>query len=283
MSQVARVFVVLNLLLAAGFFFASATFLGTKDSYKQKFEAEQKQRNDDNERNKVTIASKDAMISTLDNEKRSLSEQRGTLEGTVTGQKNTITTLDGTVKEKDTQIAALTTTNNGHASNIQAIQAQNSELMTQNAALAAQRNEAVKNMETAQTELTKEQQKNVEARNTIADLEKNLKTAGDDIAHKGLMIEYARQKGIDFEGLQVLPPLSGAVVNADNNLKLVQANIGSTNGVKRGAVLDIVRGGQYIGRFRVDTVFDSYCAGLVTVLNPGQMVQVGDRVTNTLN
>jgi hypothetical protein len=283
MSQVARVFVVLNLLLAAGFFFAAATFLGAKDSYKQKFEQEAAARIDDNRRNQATIAQKDGQIATLDQEKRALSEQRGSLEGTANSQRTQIASLEAQLKEKDTQIATLTTVNDGHGRNIQNLQAQNASLVEQNTTLARERNDAVARMEKALGELSDEQRKNLAANNTIADQEKAIAKLNDEVSHLKLMTDFARRQGINFENLQLLPPLHGSVVNADNSLKLVQANIGKSAGVERGAVLDIVRGGQYIGRFRVDTVFDNQCAGLVTMLTPGQMVQVGDRVTNTLN
>ncbi len=79
------------------------------------------------------------------------------------------------------------------------------------------------------------------------------------------------------------PHITGTVVNSDVDLKLVQANVGRNAGVRRGFVLDIVRECTYIGRFRVDTVFDDHCAGMVMLLREGQQVQRGDLVTNRLN
>jgi hypothetical protein len=38
-----------------------------------------------------------------------------------------------------------------------------------------------------------------------------------------------------------------------------------------------------VGRFRVDTVGPTYCAGMVTLLADGQQVAAADVVTNTLN
>lgn len=283
MSQVARVFVVLNLLLAAGFFFAAATFLGAKDNYKSLYETEKSGRDADNKRNQATISQKDDQIATLDQEKRALSEQRGSLDGTVNSQRTQITSLEAQLKEKDTQISTLTTLNDGHGRNVQNLQTQNADLMSQNTNLATERNQAVKNMETAQGELSSEQQKNLAANNQIAEHEKTIAGLNDKISHQDLMLDFARKNGISFENIQTLPPMHGSVVNYDGGLRLVQANVGSSGGAQRGAVLDIVRGGQYIGRFRVDTVFENQCAGLVTLLSPGQTVQVGDRVTNTLN
>lgn len=91
-----------------------------------------------------------------------------------------------------------------------------------------------------------------------------------------------KQPGIDFENLNMLPPMTGHVVNADNKLRLVQVDVGRSKGMVRGAVLDIVRGDTYIGRMRIDTVFDDASAGLVTILADGYTVKPGDRVTNTL-
>jgi hypothetical protein len=83
--------------------------------------------------------------------------------------------------------------------------------------------------------------------------------------------------------IEIPAPIKGIVIIVDQELKLVQIDAGGRSGIKRGNVLDIVRGDAYVGRFRVDTVSEDTCCGLVILLATGQCVQVGDEASNSLN
>jgi peptidoglycan hydrolase CwlO-like protein len=283
MSQIARVFVVLNLLVAAGFLFSASTFLAKNDDYMGKWNAEKAA----HEQTRINAGSeKQKLLAQLDDVSRqhaSSREEGNRLKGETDSQRTQVSSLEAGLRQKDMQLAELTRVNNEHATAVQNLRADNSRLVEANTALDKAQRDAVAKQVEAETALNEERKKNMEAENKIADLEKDVASQLDTINQKDLMIAYAKSKGIDFEKIEIAPPLQGVVVNADNNLKLVLANIGSENGVTRGNTLDIVRGGTYIGRFRVDTVYPKTCAGTIELLAQGQQVMIGDRVTNTLN
>ncbi len=283
MSQVARVFVVLNLLISAGFLFAAATFLALNNDYKGQLEAEQTAHEKANEDHRAQVTEKDNEIDRLKSQVSTLTEQKGTLTGTVTAQDTQIKSLNSDKSNLTGENARLIQTNGEHATSVQELQKANNGLRSQNDALAAENRSKTK--EAADAVAAKETaDKQIEDHKaTIHEQEKMIAAQKEAGAQKDMMIAYAKSKGVDFEKIEMMPPLSGHVVNADNNLKLVQINIGKAKGMVRGAVFDVVRGSSYIGRMRVDTVFDNQSAGLLTIVADGQMVMVGDRVTNTLN
>ncbi len=283
MSSVARIFVVLNLVLAVAFLVAASTFLGLNNDYKGKFEGEKAGRAADGERHALQVSEKDASLAKVSGDLNTARQQSADLESRSTNLQSQVVSLEASGKTKDTQIADLTRANTEHAGAIERLRSDNNRLATANTDLDAKQRDAVARMDKAVGDLDAEQKKNLDANNNIAGLEKDVVKLKDDVSSRDLLIDFAKSKGIDFENIMVMAPVKGQVVNADNALKLVQANVGSNSGVKRGYVLDIVRGGTYIGRFRVDTVGPTYCAGLITLLDQGQQVQAADTVTNTLN
>jgi DNA repair exonuclease SbcCD ATPase subunit len=283
MSSVARIFVVLNLVLAVAFLVAASTFLGLNNDYKAKYEAEKSGRAQDDARHAQQLSDKDSSLSKVSTDLNTARQQAADQEARATNLQSQVTSLEAAGKTKDGQLADLTRANGEHAGTIERLRADNNRLVAANTDLDAKQREAVSRMEKAVSDLDGEKKNLLEANNNIANLEKDVVKLKDDVSNRDLLVEFAKSKGIDFENVMVMAPVKGQVVNADNNLKLVQANVGSNQGVKRGWILDIVRGGTYVGRFRVDTVGPTYCAGMVTLLADGQQVAAADVVTNTLN
>lgn len=283
MSSVARIFVVLNLVLAVAFLVAASTFLGLNNDYKNQFEREKAGRAQDDARHALQISEKESNLSKVSTDLNTARQQAADQEARATNLQSQVGSLESAGKTKDGQIADLTRANGEHAGTIERLRADNNRLVAANTDLDAKQRDAVSRMEKAVADLDGEKKSVMEANNNIANLEKDVAKLKDDVSNRDLLVDFAKSKGIDFENVMVMAPVKGQVTNADNSIKLVQANVGTNQGVKRGWILDIVRGGTYIGRFRVDTVGPTYCAGMVTLLGDGQQVMAADVVTNTLN
>ena len=283
MSQVARVFVVLNLLIAAGFLFAASTFLALNNDYKKELAKEQEAKANLEQEMSGRIETLEAEKKDLANQNRALQERNANLTGSADTLNQQVRSLEAEKQAKDTQIADLTRNLHSMQATVDRHHNDLVTMTTENKDLNEQARTARKGELDARNELNGANDTIRERENTIVDLEKGLEVAMADVAQKALMIDYARNRGIDFENLMLMDPAAGTVVNADNTLKFVMMNLGSSKGVKRGYVFDIVRGGKYIGRCRVDEVYPEMSSATVTLLKPGEMVMIGDRVTNTLN
>jgi hypothetical protein len=282
MSQVARVFVVLNLLVAAGFLFASATFLSLNSDFKGQLEKEVKAHQLDNDANESRISEKDAEIARLGGENSGLREQRGQNEAKITAQDSEIARLTAENTAKDTQIANLTRVNEVHATAVTGLRADlDTQLKRAEAARDEARakteetSEAVKKLEMAQAEI-------VTLTNDLHTGEKTITSQKEMISNLSMMKEYAQKTlGVSFDNVLVMPSLNGVVAQTDGR-SLVQVNLGTEQGMGKGFTVDVVRGGSYVGRVRIDTVFANSSAGQVTILAPGETVRVGDRVYTNL-
>ena len=108
MSQVARVFVVLNLLIAAGFLFAASTFLALNNDYKKELAKEQEAKANLEQEMSGRIETLEAEKKDLANQNRALQERNANLTGSADTLNQQVRSLEAEKQAKDTQIADLT-------------------------------------------------------------------------------------------------------------------------------------------------------------------------------
>jgi uncharacterized protein (DUF3084 family) len=284
MSQLARMFVVLNFLLAAGFLYAAAMFLGINHEWKKKHDTMNKD---------LTQAREDARKREKDLQTRveELTRESSTLKEDNAGTKATaarLTEANATAeKDKKTKEADFTKEQANLASANENLKRANEELAkrteeanklrTDAATAQAAERKANEELEKAKTEIRNRD-------NSIAELEKGKTEMTGKIEELEIVKKIAIDNGVDITNLLAKAPISNAqVIGVDMGMKLVQVNAGTAQKVARGTTLDIVRGSSYIGRIKIDQVYPNSAAGTLYIAAPGQTVQVGDRATNTIN
>lgn len=284
MTQVARVFVVLNLLLAAGFLFSVATILSLNQDYKTKLEGEQTAHGDT--RTSLTRNLR-AVEGERDDARRASEELRqksARLESTNAAQAQQITSLEGDKSNLETANSQMRQELDNLAAGVNRLQEDNNRLMAESKKNADQARASRAEALAAAEDLEAERKKNQDLTVARTNLEEERGNLQEVIKEKDTMLDYAREKGINFENLVSMKnAVHGVVVQADNETRLAVINRGKNSGVERGYVLDIVRGGSYIGRMLVDSVHEQAAAGTIKFLSPGQSVMPGDEVTNKLN
>jgi len=284
MSQLARMFVVLNFLLAAGFLYAAAMFLGLNHEYKKKNEALNVQMTRERDDAQKESKAQKTRIDELTRESQTLKEDNSGTKATAAQLKAANETAERDKKEKDAAIAK----EQGNVASA------NANLQRANEELSKRTEEANKARADAATAQAAERKANEELEkakteirnrdNTIADLEKNKTEMGGKIEELEIAKKIAQDAGVDLTQVLRSAPIADAkVIGYDADMKLVQVNAGSAQKVARGMTLDIVRGSSYIGRIKIDQVYPNSAAGTLVIPAPGQTVQVGDRATNTIN
>jgi uncharacterized protein (DUF3084 family) len=284
MSQLARMFVVLNFLLAAGFLYAAAMFLGINHEWKKKHDTMNKD---------LTQAREDARKREKDLQTRveELTRESSTLKEDNAGTKATaarLTEANATAeKDKKTKEADFTKEQANLASANENLKRANEELTkrteeanklrTDAATAQAAERKANEELEKAKTEIRNRD-------NSIAELEKGKTDMTGKIEELEIIKKIAQDAKVDLSNIVNAAPIPDAkVIGWDPDMKLVQVNAGTAQKVARGTTLDIVRGSSYIGRIKIDQVYPNSAAGTLYIAAPGQTVQVGDRATNTIN
>lgn len=283
MSQIARVFAVLNLVLAAGFLFAAGTFLGVKADYIKQLDAEKTSRTNDNTKNNQKIVELGGSISDLTTRNSELTQKNASLETKVTEQKARIEQTESENATKNGQISGLTKDVESSTDAVKRGQDEIKRVTDKNLELVAAVKTAQENEKSAKEAETAAKATIVERDNAIAGLERD-KTTLEGMNHeKSLIIEWARNVGgLDLSKAMKMDPVDARVIGVDQGLKLVQFNVGSKANVAKGYTIDVVRGNTYIGRVRIDQVYGDTCAGTLMYAKDGESPMVGDRGTNTL-
>ena len=263
MGTFAKVFIVVNLVLAVVFLGAASTLLGTIDDYKTKWtdvtddlkaktkswEAKERQLDDDIDLLKTQKNKAQNENSTLRAE-----EERRNVEWQAL--KNEFNQRTQTLEK---QAASLTDLERDLSAAREEIAAANSKYEK---ALADTRS-AKQTADDLRNDLEREKvaRKQVEA--DLASCQKEKTTLAEDNAKKSNLIAMINARlGADWaKDLQAMPDINGQVTGVDEDLNIVLVSVGTDDEVKVGFTMVVYRGGEYVGQLIIDKVGPDYAAG----------------------
>jgi predicted RNase H-like nuclease (RuvC/YqgF family) len=273
MSSMAKIFVVVNLILAVAVFGAAATLLGAQDDYKKALE-------------KATTdfakfqSAKEADITRLNKE---LADQQGKASEALAAKNNAEGTLEGVRKEN----ADLKSTNEKMNSSVETLSKEVSSLRDIIEADRASREKLsmeAKSSTTDKLNLQKKWEEEVRARasadSQIADLNETVQNMaaekGDmdkDLRNTKFWLDKYRERYGDMVGGQ---GSAGRVLSVRGNL--VVLSVGSQDKVAIGDVYSIRRGSTFVGQMKVTKVYKDQAVGEFDdrFTGPGQAPQAGD-------
>ncbi len=285
MSTIGKIFVVLNLVLAAAFVGWAYNAVSASGDWKAKhetlFTASAKDKaNLDAELTKVradlALAQREyqSAMSARDENKRAadrlqadkteLASTNASLQAAVTGIQ---TTLGEITASRDT----------AQANSSKAVAAQNAAETGRRAAEQAQE-AAEKAQADAQSELRA-------AQDLVASLEKDkTKLVNEAGSLRTSLDTIVKVTGADPKDFEDVPKIDGAVQGVDRSIPegLVAINAGATQGVRRGYTFSIYDGARYKGEVKIEFVHSDMSSGLITYTKPGETISQGDRATTRL-
>ena len=228
MSQLARMFVVLNFLLAAGFLYAAAMFLGINHEWKKKHDTMNTQLTQAREDARKREKELQTRVEELTKESSTLKEDRSGLQGDNTtphGRER-----DTAEKDKKTKDAEFAKEQGNVASANENLKRANDELSkrtdeanklrTDAATAQAGERKANDELEKAKTEIRNRD-------NSIAELEKGKTEMTGKIEELEIVKSIAQKAGVDLTNILNAAPIPDAkVIGWDPDMKLVQVNAG---------------------------------------------------------
>jgi hypothetical protein len=285
MSPIAKLFTVLNVVLAGLFLGLAAHALSTEASFKKQFEEEVVAHKKDKE-------ALGADKSKLAADKAELEKARDAMQTERDAAKADIDRLKGQVADQERQ-------NNEMRGSVEKISKSIDELVAGNKALtdakekAAQaqrdaekaRDDAVAARAAAEGKAGDLEGKLHTAENSIADLEKSsteLKKNVDSLnTQLASLSDYTGAKLGDFTPM---PQIEGRVLDVAMQVEpgLIAINKGEADGVKRGFTFEIYDGKTYKGQVRVEYVHPNSCSALLVRPVPGQKIRQGDSASTRI-
>jgi hypothetical protein len=286
MSPIAKIFSVVNLVLAGLFLGWAANALSTNAEFKSKYEAEAAARKTAEstlgaEKSALLTQKQEAekLADRLRAEKDEADRKREAVEKDLESERAKNGTLNASLTTLSTQLGAIEDSRNKlQADKDKAQQASHEAEKTKDAAVAKQL-EAEKKLGDTEGELTK-------ANTQIADLEK-AKTAleKEKQAVDTQLATVLAVTGSSLSDYAAMPLIEGRVLDISTSVEpgLVAINKGEADGVKRGFTFELYDGKTYKGQARVEYVHPNMCSAILVRVVKGEKIRQGDSAATRLN
>jgi DNA repair exonuclease SbcCD ATPase subunit len=263
MGTFAKIFIVVNLVLAVVFLGAASTLLGTIEDFKGKWEGvskdlvalkkssadKEKQLNDDIDAFKVKTTKLENEKSRLDSAEKVRNEEWLSLKTEFNKMSQTFETQASTLKdlEKDladarVEIAGLNTKYDKALSDTRAAKQTSDDLrndLERANGNIAQLEADLASTQKEKTELAEADQKKA---NLIAMIKAKIGSAA--------VME-----------MENMPDIKGQVTGVDEDLNIVLVSVGGDDEVKVGFTMTVYRGGEYVGKLVIDKVGPDWASG----------------------
>jgi hypothetical protein len=276
MSTIAKVFVVLNFLLAAVFLGSAASILGHSDNWKRRFNEETAKQQAEITRLNGLITEKDGMIGTLQRDKGVAETERTKARQ----EADTLKTQNDSLRENfDKTVASLGNATRAvaiaqaSAANeralIETVNKDRDQLQKDLAAANEQRLNAVRMQNQLEIDLTNIQQSTKTTEQKLAETAEALRAARFEVE------AWNREHPGAGPGT-IQPSQRAKVLTSDPATNIVVISLGSEDGVQKGYRFTVSRGSRFIGTIEITDVNAKLSAGKVVLAGGGPVMPNDD-------
>ena len=285
MSPIARIFSVLNLILAASFLAWASTTLAHSQDYKRQFEGEQAA-------HATTVDEKDAEISELAKVRDRARTEADSFRASRDSAEENVTRLEGDLAQVRSDLSESQANTQRLTNSVDAIQENNRQLQSDKDRAVETRHEAERAKESAEEAQQSAESNLVDADGEIEGLNNSISDQDAEIVALSRTISELETQlttvveltGVSFSQITAQPAIDAIVVRAVHDISpgLVALNRGAEDGVKVGYTFEIYNGSQYKGQVRVENVRQNGCTALVTTSVSGTRIGQGDSAATRL-
>lgn len=285
MSTAGKLFIVINLVLAALFVGSAASLIGTSNEWRSKYTDIENELNSVRTEKEAEVAKLNQEVQTqsalAQSQSNRLSQQEANntaLEQDILDERSRNTDLNESVSGIQSKLSDLESTNRQHGNRI-------AELENENRSLREERDGALDERDSALAAKTAAEQAQRTADGMVSQLRKELAYANDRGGEaEAKLASVVRMSGIDpsaVEGIQ--PDMEGVVLSTsyDQAPALVQINLGNGAKVLRGYSFDVYSGQSYKGKIKVEIVRANSSTCTVSLAGDAK-IEAGDRIATNL-
>ena len=279
MSPIARIFSILNLVLAASFLAWASTTLAHSQDYKRQYEKE--------------VAAHESTTTEMNDQISEITasrDQARTEAASHLVERDTATEradrLDGDLDQVRSDLSDSQSNTQRLTNSVDAIQENNRQLQGDKDRAVESRHEAERAKESAEESQQEAESNLVDAQseiealnNTVSDKDTEIVALNRTISELDTQLTTVVElTGVSFDQITAQPAINATVVRAIHDISpgIVALNRGSEEGVKVGYTFEIFNAGEYKGQVRVENVRANMCTALVTTTAPGTQIGQGD-------
>lgn len=282
MSPIGRVFIVLNLVLAAGFLFFAGTYLQRQDDYKKAYESEQKKHSEDNAQHVANIKDLQDRLTGANTQVAQLDTERLSLNNRLEAEKETNVSLSKRVGEFEATLKVLSSSSQGMSDQIAAAFSKAGDAYTRAIAAQQEKDAAVRAKDDAVNQAKEAALKITALEETVSNKDAEIAQLSQKNGELDLLVSVARTKG--FLDSMAVPPLDGIIAQVNGRLVTIQVNNNPTNAeIKPGYKFALYDGTTYKGEARVTEADAEKGVAFATMEIVKGEVKPGDRASTQTN
>lgn len=283
MNQIARVFIVVNLVLSVLYLGFAATLLSQKWDYREMYLEQKSEREKEVKRLKEEKQDGEARIANL----RALVTEREKAAKEWKDKHQVITEKNNQLSRENldfkTSLSKIDTNIKEINDRMRDKEARISELEKTISDQKLVMEEATKAKEEAQNEQQRLEIQLSNLQGEMAEKEKLLQRSQKELVEAKQIIRAVKEAGVNIPALfKRAKPLDGQIVAVSEQVPIVMINLGSDRGVEKGYQFTVFRSNQFIGRVTVEEVYKDMSAARIVKEMTVKAIKRGDNVTTRI-
>ncbi len=283
MSSIGKIFVVVNLVLALVVLGAAGALLKRTDVAQSQLtdlqaqlaasqDALEQERSGYTERERLLVA-----------DKQRLQEDKDDLEVRMQSAERIAKGLEADKQQLLDDVTKINARIDALESSYSSTLARSEELSDKNEQLRSESFDAREAARLAETARREAEDQLAALQRRIDELDDELVAARSEAGQLGKLVEVAKTAGFDATSVVAMPRIEANVAEVDSTYKFVILDKGSRDAVERGFTFDVHRNGAYLGRVKVDNVYNDYCTARIEIEAPNSSMQRFDKASTYLN
>jgi predicted nucleic acid-binding Zn-ribbon protein len=283
MSSIGKIFVIINLVLSVLVLGAAGALLKKTDATKDQVRIAESERDAskaelDQARSEFTEREK-----ALNSDKQQLTEEKNDLDVRAQSLDNNVARLEADnqslrndVSKINASLAAIQASFSTTQQRVVELTDQNTQLNQQMIDAKTKANEAANAQGAAEETLA-------QAQAQLEELQLQLTASQEEASTNKKLVEVAKSAGFDVTTIIAMPRIEATVAEVDDQYGFVVLDKGKKDNVERGFTFEIHRDGNYLGRVKVDEIYDDYATARIELKAPGAKMQRFDHASTYLN
>jgi predicted nucleic acid-binding Zn-ribbon protein len=283
MSSIGKIFVIVNLLLAVLVLGAAGALLKRTDVTQQQYKDAQVAL--ETAKTELETARSDfaAQERTLTSDKAKLSQDKDSADVARQTAENKATKLEADNQQLRDDVTQIKGTLQTFQTNFSTTEQRVQELTDQNSQFRQQMMDAKQAANDADKAKSEAESKTADAERQVTELQGQLDKTKGDLSTANKLVEVAKAQGVDVKNVIAMPRIDATVAEVDDQYGFVVLDKGKKDNVERGFTFDIHRDGKYLGRVKVDQIYDNYSTARIEIKAPDAKMQRMDKASTYLD
>jgi hypothetical protein len=263
MGTFAKIFIVVNLVLAVVFLGAASTLLGTIEDYKTQWEEvrdEYKEKQDEWNSKKAEL---EADVRSLKTQKETAEKRKGELEVIEKQRTEEWQALKVQFNQQTQTLQEYAASIKDFEQNLEDARTTIEGLNTKYEGALSDTRSAKQAADDLRNDLERANGQIKQLEGDLAAVQKEKTALAEEVQKKANLIAMINERlGADWiQGLQDMPDIKGQVTGVDEDLNIVLVSVGEDDLVKVGFTMTVFRGGEYVGKLVIDKVGPDWASG----------------------